>query len=206
MDFEQAYSELQRLYSTSNRVPGFRRKVMVEADQFARVISQLRTAMPADVQEAQEILRQKDSILNQAYLEAQRVKATVEEEVAAQKKATEEEHQAAVSDSTVLAAAEERAAEIAEQAMGEAEDMIQDAQRRAYRIVSEAEDIAASRREGADQYASEVLFSLEEQMSEVLGQIRRGIDTLRPEVTAAATAAGGADATLTGNNFHVQIN
>ena len=207
MDFEQAYSELQRLYSTSNRVPGFRRKVMVEADQFARVISQLRTAMPADVQEAQEILRQKDSILNQAYLEAQRVKATVEEEVAAQKKATEEEHQAAVSDSTVLAAAEERAAEMAEQAMGEAEDMIQDAQRRAYRIVSEAEDIAASRREGADQYASEVLFSLEEQMSEVLGQIRRGIDTLRPDVTAAAgPAAGGADATLTGNNFHVQIN
>ena len=192
MDFEQAYSELQRLYSTSNRVPGFRRKVMVEADQFARVISQLRTAMPADVQEAQEILRQKDSILNQAYLEAQRVKATIEEEAAA------------VSDSTVLAAAEERAAEIAEQAMGEAEDMIQDAQRRAYRIVSEAEDIAASRREGADQYASEVLFSLEEQMSEVLGQIRRGIDTLRPEVTS--TAAGGADATLTGNNFHVQIN
>ena len=205
MDFEQAYSELQRLYSTSNRVPGFRRKVMVEADQFARVISQLRTAMPADVQEAQEILRQKDSILNQAYLEAQRVKATVEEEVTAQKKAIEEEHQMAVSDSTVLAAAEERAAEINEQAMGEAEDMIQDAQRRAYRIVSEAEDIAASRREGADQYASEVLFSLEEQMSEVLGQIRRGIDTLRPEVTAAA-ATGGADATLTGNNFHVQIN
>ena len=205
MDFEQAYSELQRLYSTSNRVPGFRRKVMVEADQFARVISQLRTAMPADVQEAQEILRQKDSILNQAYLEAQRVKATVEEEVAAQKKATEEEHQAAVSDSTVLAAAEERAAEMAEQAMGEAEDMIQDAQRRAYRIVSEAEDIAASRREGADQYASEVLFSLEEQMSEILGQIRRGIDTLRPDVTATAPG-GGADATLTGNNFHVQIN
>ena len=197
MDFEQAYSELQRLYSTSNRVPGFRRKVMVEADQFARVISQLRTAMPADVQEAQEILRQKDSILNQAYLEAQRVKSTVEEEVAAQKQAAREEHQTAVSDSTVLAAAEERADEIREQAVGEAEDMIQDAQRRAYRIVSEAEDIAASRREGADQYASEVLFSLEEQMSEILGQIRRGIDTMRPEM---------GETTMTGDNFHVQIN
>ena len=206
MDFEQAYSELQRLYSTSNRVPGFRRKVMVEADQFARVISQLRTAMPADVQEAQEILRQKDSILNQAYLEAQRVKSTVEEEVAAQKQAAREEHQSAVSDSTVLAAAESRADEIKEQAVGEAEDMIQDAQRRAYRIVSEAEDIAASRREGADQYASEVLFSLEEQMSEILGQIRRGIDTLRPEMGVDAGINAGAAPTLTGENFHVQIN
>ena len=200
MDFEQAYSELQRLYSTSNRVPGFRRKVMVEADQFARVISQLRTAMPADVQEAQEILRQKDSILNQAYLEAQRVKSTVEEEVAAQKRAAREEHQSAVSDSTVLAAAEERAEEIREQARGESEDMIQDAQRRAYRIVSEAENIAAARREGADQYASEVLFSLEEQMAEVLGQVRRGIDTLRPEMGETSQA------TLTGDSFHVQIN
>ena len=206
MDFEQAYSELQRLYSTSNRVPGFRRKVMVEADQFARVISQLRTAMPADVQEAQEILRQKDSILNQAYLEAQRVKSTVEEEVAAQKQAAREEHQSAVSDSTVLAAAETRAEEIKEQAMGEAEDMIQDAQRRAYRIVSEAEDIAASRREGADQYASEVLFSLEEQMSEILGQIRRGIDTLRPEMGVDSAVGAGSAPTLTGENFHVQIN
>jgi vacuolar-type H+-ATPase subunit H len=68
-----------------------------------------------------------------------------------------------------------------EEAQGEAEEVIQDAQRRAYRIVTEAEDIASSRREGANQYASEVMFSLEEQLSEILGQIRRGIDTLRPE-------------------------
>ena len=71
-------------------------------------------------------------------------------------------------------------------AMGEAEDVVQDAQRRAYRIISESEDVAASRREGADQYAREVLFSLEEQLSEILGQIRRGIDTLRPEVDPLA--------------------
>ena len=179
MDFEQAFSELQQLYSASNRVPGLRRKVMVDADQFARVIGELRTAMPADVQEAQEILRQKDSILNQAYLESQRVRSQVEEEIEAQKRATQQEHESRVDDSEILRAAGSRSTEITEEAQGEAEEMIQDAQRRAYRIVSEAEDIASSRREGADQYASEVLFSLEEQLSEVLGQIRRGIDTLR---------------------------
>ena len=69
MDFEQALQELQQLYSTSSRVPGFGRKVMVDGDQFSSVISSLRTVMPADVQEAKEILSQKDSILNQAYLE-----------------------------------------------------------------------------------------------------------------------------------------
>ena len=179
MDFEQAYSELQRLHSTSSRVPGLRRKVMVDAGHFTRVINELRTAMPADVQEAQEILRQKDSILNQAYLEAQRVKSHLDEEVSTRQRASQQEHESKVDESAIIKAAENRAEEMREEAQGEAEEMIQDAQRRAYRIVSEAEDIAASRREGADQYASEVLFSLEEQLSEVLGQIRRGIDTLR---------------------------
>ncbi len=181
MDFEQAIQELQQLYSTSSRVPGFRRKVMVDADEFASVLNELRTAMPADVQEAQEILRQKDSILNQAYLEAQRVKTGAEEAVAAQKEAGNQEHQTKVDESEIVRSAESKSEEIQNQALGEAEDIVQEAQRRAYRIVTESEDIAASRREGADQYAREVLFSLEEQLSEILGQIRRGIDTLRPE-------------------------
>ena len=181
MDFEQANAELQRLYSSASRVPGLRRKVMVDADQFAKVINDLRTAMPADLQEAQEIIRQKDSILNQTYLESQRLKSKIEEEVSAQKQASQREHESMVGDSAVLKAAEAKGEEIRQEAQGEAEEMIQDAQRRAYRIVTEAEDIASARREGANQYASEVLFSLEEQLSEILGQIRRGIDTLRPE-------------------------
>ena len=181
MDFEQALQELQQLYNSSSQPFGFRGKVMVDAAQFSSVIRNLSAVLPADVQEAREILRQKDSILNQAYLEAQRVKANVEEEVSAQIKAAQVEHQSKVDESEVLKAAEGRGQEIREEAMGDAERIIQDAQRRAYRIVSESEDVAASRREGADQYASEVLFSLEEQLSEVLGQIRRGIDTLRPE-------------------------
>lgn len=189
MDFEQAYGELQRLYSSANRVPGLRRKVMVDADQFARVINELRTAMPADIQEAQEIIRQKDSILNQTYLEAQRLKTQIEEEVSAQKQASMREHETMVGESSIMSAAEERAEQIREEAQGESEEIIQDAQRRAYRIVTEAEDIAAARREGANQYASEVLFSLEEQLSEILGQIRRGIDTLRPEADVRRPAS-----------------
>ena len=62
-----------------------------------------------------------------------------------------------------------------------------DAQRRAIRMQNESESTATSRREGADQYAREVMFGMEEQLSEILGQIRRGIDTLRdqPENTSS---------------------
>ena len=186
MDFDQALQELQQLYASSSRVPGFRKKVMVDADEFAAVLNNIRTVMPADVQEARQILLQKDSILNQAYLEAQRVKTTAEEEVTSQLQAAQEEHRTKVGESEVTKSATTRAQETMDQAMGEAEDIVQDAQRRAYRIISESEDVAASRREGADQYAREVLFSLEEQLSEILGQIRRGIDTLRPEVDPVA--------------------
>ncbi len=181
MDFDQALQELQQLYASSSRVPGFRRKVMVDADEFAAVLNNIRTVMPADVQEARQILLQKDSILNQAYLEAQRVKTSAEEEVATQLEAAQQEHRNKVGESEVTKSATTQAQEAMDHAMTEAEDIVQDAQRRAYRIISESEDVATSSREGADQYAREVLFSLEEQLSEILGQIRRGIDTLRPD-------------------------
>ena len=181
MDFDQALQELQQLYASSSRVPGFRRKVMVDADEFAAVLNNIRTVMPADVQEARQILLQKDSILNQAYLEAQRVKTSAEEEVATQLEAAQQEHRNKVGESEVTKSATTQAQETMDHAMTEAEDIVQDAQRRAYRIISESEDVATSSREGADQYAREVLFSLEEQLSEILGQIRRGIDTLRPD-------------------------
>ena len=181
MDFDQALQELQQLYASSSRVPGFRRKVMVDADEFAAVLNNIRTVMPADVQEARQILLQKDSILNQAYLEAQRVKTSAEEEVATQLESAQQEHRNKVGESEVTKSATTQAQEAMDHAMTEAEDIVQDAQRRAYRIISESEDVATSSREGADQYAREVLFSLEEQLSEILGQIRRGIDTLRPD-------------------------
>lgn len=181
MEFEQAIAELQTLYNTSNRVPGFRKKVMVDGDRFAELITAIRGSLPANVQEAEEILKQKDSILNQAYLEAQRVKTTVEEQVAEQIEAAQQEHVSKVDDSEIVKSAEIKGQEIRDEAMVEAQEIVQDAQRRALRTLSEADSVATGKRDGADQYAREVLFSMEEQLSEILGQIRRGIDTLRSE-------------------------
>ena len=72
-----------------------------------------------------------------------------------------------------------------EQAGYESQQILQDAQRKAYRIVSEAENVALARRDGADSYAREVLFNLEEQLADILGQVRRGIDALNLEVEAS---------------------
>jgi vacuolar-type H+-ATPase subunit H len=154
------------------------KKLMVDGDRFATLIEALKTSLPAEIQEAKEVLSQKDSILNQAYLESQRMKTAGEEQVAAHVEAAHHEHLAKVDESEIVAAANTRAQEITDEAMEESQAILQDAQKRAYGSVNTADQVAASRREGADQYAREVLFSLEEQLSEILGQIRRGIDLL----------------------------
>ena len=178
MNFEQAIKELQTFHGSSTRVPGFKKKVMVDGDQFKSLIDALKDALPAEIQEAREVISQKDSILNQAYLESQRLKSAGDEEVAAHVEAARHEHMAKVDESEIVATATARAQEITDEAMEEGQSISQDAQKRAYGSVSTADQVAASRREGADQYAREVLFSLEEQLSELLGQIRRGIDLL----------------------------
>ena len=179
MNFEQAIQELQAFHDSSTRVPGFRgKKMMVDGERFAALIDAMKTSLPAEIQEAREVISQKDSILNQAYLESQRLKSAGEEQVAAHVEAAHTEHMTKVDESEIVASANIRAQEITDEAMEEAQAILQDAQKRAYSSVSTADQVAASRREGADQYAREVLFSLEEQLSESLGQIRRGIDLL----------------------------
>ena len=83
-----------------------------------------------------------------------------------------------------MKAAEAKGQEIREDASYESQQILQDAQRKAYRIVNEAESSAMGRREGADHYARKVLFNLEEQLAEVLGQVRKGIDALKLDVEA----------------------
>ena len=90
-----------------------------------------------------------------------------------------------VDDSEILKAAELKGQEIREEAAYEAQQILQDSQRKAYRMINESDNAAMSRRDGADHYAREVLFNLEEQMADVLGQVRRGIDALKLEIEAS---------------------
>ena len=190
MDSRQIVEELQALVETGTRVPGFRRKVLIDIDRMDALGEELKVSIPAYIQEAEEILKQKESILNQAALEAQRIKTSAEQEAQQVTSAADETHETKVGESEVVKASEERADGIKDEAMTEAQQIVQDAQRRAYRIVDEAEAAAGTRREGADQYAREILFSLEERLAEVLGQVRRGIDALNLDVEAPMQVNG----------------
>ena len=181
MDNMNVVEDLQSLVDTGTRVPGFRNKVLVDVGRLMALGQDWSGSVPAMVQEAKEILNQRDSIINQAYLEAQRIKGSAEQGAVDIAAAAEEEHIFKVDETEIVKAAEAKAQGTQDEAMMESSLILQDAQRKAYQIQEEAEATADSRRDGADRYTREVLFNLEEQLAEALGQVRRGIDSLRPE-------------------------
>ena len=180
MDLNQIVNELDRVRDSGTRVPGFRGKIMVEIERLRLLSDELKSALPSDVREAQAIITQKGSIIDQANLEAERIKSEAENMAQNLNSAASVNHEERVSESEVLKAAHSRGDEIKLSAASEAQSIIQEAQRKAYGIINNAESSATMQREGADRYSTEVLSGLEEKMAEVLNQVRRGIDTLRP--------------------------
>ena len=173
---------MESLASSATRVPGFRKRVMVDSDRLEAIVSELRVSIPADMQEAREILTQKDSVINQAHLEARRVKESAEHEAQALTTSAREEQATRIDETEIVREAHARAEEITQQAAQEAQEVTQEAQRRAFQIVEAAEAAGTTRRDGSDQYARETLFDLEERLSIQLGQVRRGIDSLGLDV------------------------
>jgi hypothetical protein len=176
------------------RVPGTAR-TLVNLERAIEVITEMKDEMPTQINEAEGIVRQKEAIIKQAELEARRIRAYADEEATTIRQLAEEQS------STLLAASQaeahrmienteitrvalENAAETAAEAEKRAGNMIDNAENRVNGILNEANTQADQRRRGADNYAREVLFALEERVADTLGQVRGGIDLLDARPTA----------------------
>ena len=155
---------------------------MVDIERLAKVRDELGDSIPSDILEAKEILKQKESIINQAQMESRRVKEAGEQEAMSVTAASKQEHESRVDETEIVKTAQAKAEQINQNALQEAQQIVQDAQRRSYQLIDEAEKAGALRREGANQYARETLFDLEERLAQQLGQVRKGIDALGLEV------------------------
>ena len=203
MEIREIVEELEGIAAGGTKMPGMKR-VMVDASRLVEVVAELRESMPTQIQEANEIVRQKDSIINQTHLEARRIKETASNESERIKAAAHEEHDSRVGETEIVKAAEAKADEINQQALQDAQQIVQDAQRKAYMITDEAETASEDRREGASQYARETLFDLEERLSELVGQVRRGIDALGLEAEVEARVEAKVEANGTTNGTAVK--
>jgi hypothetical protein len=179
------------------RVPGTAR-TLVNLEKITAVIAEMKGEMPTQINEAEGVVRQKDAIIKQAELESRRIRAYADEEATTIRQLAEEqsntllttsqeEARAMIQETEITRVANEEAVVIEADAQKRASRLIDDAESRVNGILNDAETSADSRRKGADNYAREVLFTLEERVADTLGQVRGGIDLLdaRPVANVA---------------------
>ena len=179
------------------RVPGTAR-TLVNLEKVNKVITEMKDELPTQINEAEGIVRQKEAIIKQAELEARRIRAYADEEATTIRQLAEEqsstlltasqtEAHKMIENTEITRVAHENAAETEDEAVRRAAKLIDDAEDRVNGILNEANTQADQRRRGADNYAREVLFALEERVADTLGQVRGGIDLLDARPTANVT-------------------
>ena len=136
--------------------------LIVDKSKLTELVDQLRLGVPQEIRAAEEVLHQKEQIMSVAMADAKRAKAKAEDEFSRQLTQSEQQRRA--------------------------EEILEDAQDRASRILQMAEAEAQNRRTEADAYALRTLRSLEKEVNSIGGSVRKGIDMLAGS-TLAGTAA-----------------
>ena len=146
---------METLIDTSKAVP-VSGNVLVDKRKVLELVDQLRLTVPEEVRAAEEVLGQKDQILNMAQTDARRTKSMAEDELRNR-----------LNHSELVTQAEVRA-----------QQTVRDAEERAARILQQTESESASRRTDADAYALRSLRGLESELAAIVGSVRKGIEVL----------------------------
>ena len=157
MELSSLIDKLEEAINSGTGLPVGR--VMVERDKIAELLVQIRSAIPTDVQEAQDLLGMRQNLIDQALVETRRIKTSAEEDAKNR-----------VKDS-----------EITRQARSQAENIVTAAQGKAQRILEETASQINVSKQDADQYAHSTLQKLEHELATLLETVRGGIELLDAE-------------------------
>ena len=155
IDIINVIDRLEALIETSKAVP-VSGNALVDKKKVTELLDQLRLAIPQEIRAAEEVLSQKDHILNQALLEARRTKSQAEDE-----------YRDRLDQNELVVVAENRA-----------EETLREAEQQADRLLRQSEADAKARRTEADAYALRGLRALERELNTLSGSVRKGIDLL----------------------------
>lgn len=160
-------NRLEELLLTSPKVP-LTGKAMVAEDILLEQMDFIRSALPAALASAQEIVSQSDRLLAEAQQQAQQILATAEQ------KAFQLSNELGIVDR-----AREEARQIRQQMLAEADQerlrMRQEMEQVRQQVADECQQIQRD----ADEYTDTVLQSIEEHLGEIQAKIRRGREHLR---------------------------
>ncbi len=176
MQFLEMIDALEDMAEDARRVPGTGR-VMLDREELARLIDRMRATAPAELREAEEIRERGESIVNEAYVFAKKMKAR-----------TEQDHRAAVDQSAIVGEAEERAQEILRDAEKEVERMKQRTEGNAARLIKDSDVYAAQSLERLSNHLDQVtqnIQDLHKEAMELRGLIENGLRYLGARNAAA---------------------
>lgn len=176
MDLLHLIDRLEEQIGEARRLPIGTGSV-IDRRRLLDLVDQLRAAVPAEVREANEVLRNKGEVL-----------ARADEEVAIRLSRADEEVGRRVAESEVVKAAELRAQEIIAEARRETEGIMEEARHQAEAKSAEGARLAAEQMDEADRYAMEMLRKLEQQLDAFMSSVRTGLQSFdrKPEEMAVS--------------------
>tara|TARA_B100001167_G_scaffold97015_2_gene59056 strand:- start:134 stop:649 length:516 start_codon:yes stop_codon:yes gene_type:complete len=152
---------LETLVETSKSVP-VSGNILVDRKKVIELVDQLRLTIPEEIRSAEDVLSQKDQILNTAQNDARRTKSVADDELRERLNSNE-----------LVTQAETRAAET-----------VRDAEERITRMLQQSEAEALSRKTEADAYALRSLRAMEVELSKLTGSVRKGIEVLAEQASS----------------------
>ena len=155
MDIINVIDRLETLVETSKSVP-VSGNILVDRKKIMELVDQLRLTIPEEVRSAEDVLSQKDQILNTAATDARRTKSMAEDELRDRLNSNE-----------LVIQAEARAAQT-----------VRDAEERITRMLQQSEAEAISRKTEADAYALRSLRTMEAELGKLAVSVRKGIEVL----------------------------
>ena len=156
---------METLVETSKSVP-VSGNILVDRKKVLELVDQLRLTIPEEIRSAEDVLSQKDQILNTATNDARRTKSMAEDELRDRLNHSE----------------------LVTQAESKAQQTLKDAEERATRILQQSQAESVSRRTDADAYALRSLRSLESELATIVGSVRKGIEVLAGQASANLNA------------------
>ena len=166
MDVLHLIDRLEELVAEARRMP-IGQGVVVDRRRILELVDQMRSAVPWEVKQAQEIVAEKEALLEEARREGEGIVARAEMDA-----------QAKMDDTEIVKAAEREAKDISMRAEQRAQALLDETQENVTAKLRQAESSATQQMDEADRYALEMLRRLEAQLSAFSSTVRAGIGAL----------------------------
>jgi hypothetical protein len=166
VDILHLIDRLDELVAEARRIP-IGQGVVIDRRRVLELVDQMRSTVPWEVREANQIVAERDSVLEEARRESEGIVHRAELEA-----------EAKLNETVVIQQAEREAALILQRAEERAQQIMDDAQNQVGARLRQAEQVATNQLDEADRYALEMLRRLDQQLNAFVSTVRAGVEAL----------------------------